>query len=196
MSLTKQRVTLIGIFALFIGPLILVMLMRSSWWQYQPASLKNQGRLIQPPVQLPLQRTPAIEGKWLVLHVLDQPCEQTCIEHVTALRQIHRAVGRYSEHLAIGLLGESLAEDGLRSRLELIYPEFELLANPSATAVKTLTSINMGIIDSDGDTNRIHTYVLDPMLNVILAYRVNSNPNDIHKDLRRLLKWSDKENTR
>jgi hypothetical protein len=172
------------------------MLMRSSWWQYQPASLKNHGQLIQPPVQLPLQRTAAIEGKWLILHVLDQPCEQTCIEHVTALRQIHRAMGRHSERLTIGLLGRSLAEDGLRNRLELIYPEFELLANSSATVVNTLASINVDIIGNDGDTNPIHTYVLDPMLNVILAYRANSNPNDIHKDLRRLLKWSDKENTR
>lgn len=196
MSLTKQRVTLLGIFALFLGPLILVILMRSSWWQYQPASLKNHGQLIQPPVQLPLQRTAAIEGKWLILHVLDQPCAQTCIEHVTALRQIHRAMGRHSERLAIGLLGRSLAEDELRNRLELIYPEFELLANSSATVVNTLTSINVDIIGNDGDTNPIRTYVLDPMLNVILAYRVNSNPNDIHKDLRRLLKWSDKENTR
>jgi hypothetical protein len=31
------------------------------------------------------------------------------------------------------------------------------------------------------------------MLNVILAYEVGSNPNNIHKDLKRLLMWSDQE---
>ena len=45
MSLSRQQLTLIGIFALFLGPVILVMLMRSSWWQYQPATLKNNGHL-------------------------------------------------------------------------------------------------------------------------------------------------------
>ena len=189
MSLSRQRMTLIGIFALFIGPLILVMLMRSSWWQYQPASLKNHGHLIQPPVQLALNRNSGTEGKWLVLYLLDQPCEKQCIDNVTALRQIHRAAGRHAEHLAIGLLSRRPVEPELRTRLETIYTEFELLADPTATAVNTLTSINTEI------SNPAHTYVLDPMLNVILAYGVNSNPGDIHKDPRRLLKWSDQENT-
>jgi len=37
MSLSRQQITLLGIFALFMGPVILVMLMRSSWWQSQVA---------------------------------------------------------------------------------------------------------------------------------------------------------------
>ena len=196
MNPTRQRMTLIGIFALFIGPVILVMLMRSSWWQYQPATLKNHGQLIQPPVHLTLDRGPGGEGKWLVLYVLDQPCEKKCIEHATALRQIHRAAGRRSEHLAIALLNKSWADSALRNRLESIYPEFELLTDPAATATKTLASINAEVLNNSEDSNPVHTYVLDPRLNVILAYRVNSNPNDIHKDLRRLLKWSDQEKTR
>ena len=193
MSLTRQRATLIGIFALFFGPLILVMLMRSSWWQFQPADLKNHGQLIQPPVQLSLDGTTRIDGKWLVLYLLDQPCEQACIERVTALRQIHTASGRHREHLAIVLLKKTGAEPGLQTRLEAIYPEFELLTDPAATAAKTLASINTGLADNSGDPNPAHTYVLDPMLNVILAYGADTNPSDIHKDLRRLLKWSDQE---
>ena len=101
MSLSRQQLTLLGIFALFFGPLLLVMMMRSSWWQYQPSGLKNQGQLVQPPVTLSLNQTEAIDGKWLILYVLDQPCDQGCIESVTALRQIHRAAGRNGEHLAI-----------------------------------------------------------------------------------------------
>ena len=54
MSLSRQQITLLGIFALFFGPVILVMLMRSSWWQYQPANLKNEGYLVTPPVHLAL----------------------------------------------------------------------------------------------------------------------------------------------
>ena len=196
MSITRQRMTLIGIFALFIGPVILVILMRSSWWQYQPASLKNHGHLIQPPTPLSLDRAPGAEAKWLVLYVLDDPCEKTCIEHATALRQIHRAAGRHNEHLAIGLLSHAWAEPGLRARLKSIYPEFELLSDHAETATTTLSRVNAKVLNRIDTSIPVHTYVLDPALNVILAYQEDSNPNDIHKDLRRLLKWSDQEKKR
>ncbi len=193
MSLSRQQFTLIGIFALFFGPLLLVMLMRSSWWQYQPGGLKNQGILIQPPVQLSLSGTQALDRKWLVLYVLDQPCDQPCIENVTALRQIHRAAGRNGEHLAIVLLGETQIDSTLQDRLEAIYPEFSLVVDSDHTTLGTLGSINAGLTADDMSPADIQTYILDPLLNVILAYRTGTDPTDIHKDLKRLLKWSDKE---
>ena len=193
MSLSRQQLTLLGIFALFFGPLLLVMMMRSSWWQYQPGGLKNQGLLVQPPVKLSLNQTEAIDNKWLILYVLDQPCDQGCIENVTALRQIHRAAGRNAEHLAIALLSSSRTDPALRSRLEEIYPAFNFMVDTDQTALGTLEIINSGITAANPASDEIHTYILDPMLNVILAYPTSADPTDIHKDLKRLLKWADQE---
>jgi hypothetical protein len=193
MSLSRQQLTLLGIFALFFGPVLLVMLMRSSWWQYQPSGLKNQGHLVQPPVHLSIEQARNIDGKWLILYVLDQPCEQKCIEDVTALRQIHRATGRNGEHLGVALLSNTQTDPELRVRLDAIYPEFSFLADSGHTTLKTLENINMDLAKDDTDSSDIHTYILDPMHNVILAYQSNADPTDIHKDLKRLLKWSDKE---
>jgi hypothetical protein len=193
MNLSRQQFTLLGIFALFLGPVLLVILMRSSWWQYQPAGLKNHGHLIQPPVHLSLNTTGHIDGKWLILYVLDQPCEQKCLEHVAALRQIHRAAGRHGEHMAIVLLSETNAGSELHARLESIYPESNFIVDSTGTALMTLAGISMGLTTDQAASNSIQTYILDPMLNVILAYGQDANPNDIHKDLKRLLKWSDQE---
>ena len=193
MSLTRQQFTLLGIFALFLGPVLLVILMRSSWWQYQPDGLKNHGYLVQPPVYLPLDQTQNTENKWLILYVLEQPCEQQCINEVTALRQIHRAAGRHGEHLAIVLLGQTQLEQTLRSRLESIYPEFNIMTDSANSALTTLATVNAGLPGDIAGSNNIHTYILDPMLNVILAYGADANPNDLHRDLTRLLKWSDQE---
>ena len=190
MSLSRQQLTLLGIFALFFGPLLMVMLMRSSWWQYQPSGLKNKGHLVQPPVHLSLDQTQDMDGKWLILYELDQPCDQHCIDNVTALRQIHRAVGRHAEHLAIVLLGSSDTEPELRSRLETIYPGFNLVADDGKTASSALESVDTDITSNADD---VHTYILDPMHNVVLAYQNDADPTDIHKDLKRLLKWSDQE---
>jgi len=128
--------------------------------------------------------------------VLDQPCDQACVENVTALRQIHRATGRYGEHLAIVLLSAGQTIPSLRTRLESIYPEFNFVADDADTALNTLATVNAMVAAATTDSNDIHTYLLDPMLNVILAYEVSANPSDMHKDLKRLLKWSDQENRR
>ena len=190
MSLSRQQLTLIGIFALFFGPLLLVMLMRSSWWQYQPSGMKNQGYLVQPPVHLSLQKTREIEGKWLILYLLDQPCGSSCVDSATALRQVHRATGRRSENLAIALLDPAQTGTEARSKLESIYPNFNFFEDSTHSATVTLESIIATLPPEAADAR---TFILDPNLNVILAYGSNSDPTDIHKDLKRLLKWSDQE---
>ena len=193
MSLSRQQLTLLGIFALFFGPVLLVMLMRSSWWQYQPTGLKNQGHLIQPPVELSLEQIDDVDGKWLILYVLDQPCDQVCVENVTTLRQIHRAAGRNGKHLGVALLGNTTTDPELKARLEAIYPEFRFPVDPGQAAGKKLENINMDLVREKAGSDSIHTYILDPMRNVILAYQTDADPSDIHKDLKRLLKWSDQE---
>lgn len=195
MSLSRQQFTLLGIFALFLGPVILVMLMRSSWWQYQPSGLKNHGQLLQPPVHLPLNETEAIDRKWVILYRLEQACNQDCIEQVTSLRQIHRAAGRKRQHLAVVLLSKNVPESAQRLKLEAIYPNFIWINDAGGTAMATLDAINLGGRQEPGQSNNFDTYILDPMLNVILAYGADADPNDIHKDLKRLLKWSDQENS-
>jgi len=191
MSLSRQQFTLLGIFALFFGPVLLVILMRSSWWQYQPAGLKNHGHLVQPPVHLSLDLARGIESKWLILYVLDLPCDQECIENVTALRQIRRAAGKNSEHLAIVLLSETLLDPAQRSMLESIYPDFYFIEDDANFLTNTLISVNTDLGADTTGLNDIQTYILDPLHNVILAYWVGANPNDMNKDLKQLLKWAD-----
>ena len=193
MSLSRQQLTLLGIFALFFGPLLLVILMRSSWWEYQPSGLKNRGELVQPAVQLSLDQTQDIDDKWLILYVLDQPCDQGCIDKVTALRQVHRATGRHGEHLAVALLSETQASPELRIRLEEIYPEFVFLVDSERASLDALAGVNASLAKDKPGSGDIQTYALDPMRNVVLAYQTGGDPSDIHKDLKRLLKWSDKE---
>ncbi len=196
MNLSRQQMTLIGIFALFTGPIILVMLMRSSWWQYQPAGSKNHGYLVTPPVHISLLQNDEIDGKWMIFHVLDQECDEQCIDFVTSLRQIHRAAGRNKQYLAVVLLSRTSLAPQTRLVLESIYKEFQFVNDPSGAMIKTLKKVNADISTSSGKSNDIHTYILDPMLNIILAYDQNSDSNDIYIDIKRLLKWSDQEKTK
>jgi len=191
--MTRQQITLVGIFALFLAPLLLVLMMRSSWWEYQPGELRNLGELVQPPVQLPFGSIRQ-EGKWMLLYVIPGTCERKCMDDIISLRQIHKATGRQGQHLAIVILNANKVDSGLQSRIESIYQEFRFIADPPTETLAALARINAALSSEKGRSEDIRTYVVDPMLNVILAYRTDANPNDISKDLKRLAKWSRQDN--
>lgn len=209
MSMTRQQLSLLGIFALFLAPVLLVLLMRSSWWQYQPEKFKNRGHLVQPPVQLPLDfaqaapyqqdgnksLTSTFSGKWLLLYVLPENCDRRCTDDIVSMRQIHKAAGRQGKHLSIVILNTNKTADGIQSTIESIYQELNFVANPTAETLATLARISAGLESEKMQPNHVRIFVSDPMLNIMLAYGEDANPGDISKDLKRLLNWSrqDKE---
>lgn len=202
--MTRQQVTLLGIFALFLTPVLLVLMMRSSWWQYQPEKFENRGQLVQPHVQLPVGPTQAgvpdqdgnkplastTNGKWLLLHVMPENCDRKCTDDIVTLRQIHKAAGRQGKYLSIVILNTNKAGSEIQSEIESIYLEMNFVANPPAETLATLAQISAGLESGAERPNHIRTFVVDPMLNVILAYGEDANPGDISKDLKRLLQWS------
>ncbi len=194
MKLTRQQLMLLGIAALFCGPLFLVMLMRSSWWDYQPARLNNHGQLLQPPLQLTLADNHAIDGKWLLLYLLPETCERQCTGMITALRQIHTAAGRQRQQLTLVLLGASDPDPTLREQLLSLYPLLVFVTDKPAKTLARLSQIKPGKTSEAGGSGErdrhFDTFIVDPDQRVILAYNAEHNPNDINTDLKRLLKWS------
>jgi hypothetical protein len=89
------------------------------------------------------------------------------------------------------LLSKTLPDPAQRSLLESIYPDFYFIEDEANSLINTLTSVHTGLGTETAVLNDIQTYILDPMQNVILAYWAGANPNDMHKDLKRLLKWAD-----
>jgi len=202
--MTRQQVSLLAIFALFLAPVLLVLMMRSSWWQYQPENFKNRGQLVQPTVQLPTGPAQAgspdqngnkslatvINGKWLLLYVMPQNCDRKCMDEIVTLRQIHKATGRQGKHLSIVVLNTNKSDLEIQSTIESIYQELNFIANPPAETLASLARISADLAPEQGQPEQVHTFVADPMLNVMLAYGGNANPGDISKDLKQLLKWS------
>ncbi len=202
--MTRQQITLLSIFALFLAPVLLVALMSTSWWAYQPAGLSNRGQLVQPPVALPLGQhqldgsgisAAAFTGRWLLLYVMPENCERTCTDDIVSLRQIYKVTGRRGQHLAIVLLHKQPVDNELRSKIASISQDMHLLAMAPAETLSTLLQINSDLGKEKQQAGTIRTYIVDPLLNVVLAYGEDANPGDISKDLKRLLKWSVQDKT-
>ena len=122
-------------------------------------------------------------------------CDRRCTDEIVSLRQIHKAAGRQGKHLSIVVLNTNKSGLEIQSTIESIYQELSFIANPPVETLASLAQIATDLATAQGQSKQIRTFVADPMLNVMLAYREDTNPGDISKDLKRLLKWSrqDKE---
>lgn len=192
MSFTRQQYTLIGLFALFFLPLILVMLMRSSFWDYRPAHLKNNGELVHPPVTLDIDES--LKGEWLLTYVAPENCDTECLNRIAALRQIYLASGRQQEHLQILVLNAGQPNPDLAAKVASIFADIVYIDSVPAEALNSIKTLNANLQTSSGDPMARQTYILDPLQNVVLAYKIDTNPTDINKDLKQLLKWSKADN--
>ena len=187
----SPRVALLIIAALFIVPLVLAWLMYAGTFDYRPASTRNLGNLVEPPV--PMSWNPlwvvagadsdtegVLAGHWVVLKDIRGPCGPDCVAEVTSLRQVHRAAGRQQGRIRRALLLPDDPPPALADKLTAIYPKFLLLEDPSGQLRDALAQAAAGHRD----------YLIDPLGNIMMSYASGSDPNDLKQDLKRLLTWS------
>jgi hypothetical protein len=193
-SKLSPRIALVIIAGLFVLPLALAWLMYSGAIDYQPAETRNLGALVEPPVPAAFAslevRDPAgpTEGDWsehwLVLYATPDPCGAACLADAEGLRQVHRAAGRNQSRIRLMLLGP-----GAQSRsddLLSLYPAFFLASDPGGDVTATLDAVAA----AQNAATPGSLYLVDPLGNIMMFYAAGFDPNDLKKDLKRLLTWS------
>jgi len=188
----SPRASLVIIAAIFLLPLLLAWFMYTGTIDYRPAATRNFGQLVEPPVPLNwtdalmlaggdspgLTADEAFSDRWVVLYPVPGPCLDDCLQAVTDLRQIHRAAGRQQARIRIALL---LGEDGygnLESTLRDTYSKFQLIRDPDGKLASALerASVGPGAV-----------YLIDPLGNIMMTYVEGADPNNLKRDLKRLL---------
>ena len=192
MNLQNPKFTLIAIATLFVVPLLMAVLMRSSLWNFEPSSYANRGELIEPPIALDVSALevqhlskpvdPLTARKWVMLYPMPAQCHSACMEDIARLRQIHIATGRKRDRVAIWLVSPENVPEQQLDQLLAVYAELGVFSDP-------LRSINPKLY-VDGTPGGGQAFLLDPSANIILRYAAGFDPNDIDKDLHRLLTWS------
>ncbi|NNF66159.1 MAG: hypothetical protein HKM98_01475 [Gammaproteobacteria bacterium] len=187
-TLKKNRLILIGLGVLFIGPLA------TAWTLYltgvwKPGAGANHGLLIQPIISLPRDAQPIagdgateggfLYGKWTLVHWTEQGCDADCQEAVAKTRQIRLAMGREIERIDRVLF----QQQGTAPDFAADHPDL-LIVVPSAAAGEEISAA----FRSNGGTELI--FLVDPLGNLILSYPRDGDPADIRDDLKKLLKLS------
>ena len=189
----RGRRMLIGIAAVFFGPLFVAWIWFANIDDWRPAGSTNNGELIEPARKLtnPQLRTlqgetlggEALERTWTLVLVADGVCDEICERNLYHTRQVRIALGKDMQRV---------------KRLLLVAGNETLATNPAvvsehpdlmiATGDDVVAQIASATAEMSPQADAI--YVIDPLLNVMMRFAPDLDPRLMIKDLKRLLKVS------
>jgi cytochrome oxidase Cu insertion factor (SCO1/SenC/PrrC family) len=189
-SKSRGRWMLLLLFAFFVLPLLLVVLMHRFDWHPQGSShgeLISPPRLLQTPAQLLDARgtlaTPALwRDKWSMVYIADD-CQQTCNDRLHIMRQLHVSLAKDISRVQRVLLTPSHDLEGIQKQ----YPDL-LILGQSAEALAELRQQFDLPHEPAGSADRI--YLVDPLGNLMMSYPSTIPAGEIRKDLTRLLAYA------
>jgi len=191
----KNKITLILLGLFFASPLVL------SWFVFnytdylEMRGTSNRGELIQPPRQLgnlalidpfDKERKDSLFNKWSLVYVADS-CDEACMDSVYLIRQIHARMDKHSLRVQRVLLLTTDSAETLKEKLS-DYAGQQLIDNDTINVEQIVNKFKLADSDKPLDANRI--YIVDPMGNLMMNYKPDTNPGDIYKDLKKLLRGS------
>lgn len=177
------RLVILAVFAAFLAPVLIALLMQSSLWSYQPESSKAHGKLIKPVVELSeLKNIIDARSKWWLLTIDNTDCNEACEKTLVEIRQLRKAAGAHTQDVALLYISPSEAGADLQQRIHAIEPRIQQVASRSLyeTVANTATDTPAGG----------QVWLLDRDLNLFMYYPAGHNATGIRKDLKRILTWA------
>lgn len=198
----SSRLVLVAISALFVLPLLLAWLLFNGTISMNTVETRSFGELVQPPVAVDWENNlvsyrrgnefphresmELFNGHWVILHVVPPHCPAACLAAVLGLRQVHIAAGRNQQRILIALLIPGTSPANLAAELKEMYPQFQLFQYPGE-AIQRVLNATAGEFSADSAGS---SYLIDPIGNIMMFYPAGFDPNDLNKDLKRLMTWS------
>jgi hypothetical protein len=190
----RGRLTLVLIASVFVAPLLVAAWMQRVAMEEGVWGGTQHGTLIKPPLALRDFRLPTwqgsvftlaeLKGKWTMLYMapnIDQApaeCAAECRQAVYYMRQIRLAVGKDMNRVQRVLL--VMPESGWVEEIGKEHEGMHILIDAGAadSLLQQLSPVQPGI------------HLIDPLGNAMMIYAPQTDPRDILKDLRKLLRNS------
>lgn len=189
----KAKLTLILLFALFLAPIAVAVLLNSEWIEWEPAPERSHGQLIDPVVPLPDFELTGADGapllrsqfdeRWILMQVEPGGCDSECEQRAYLMRQIRASQNRHVPDIALMLLTEGTPDRVTADRILALDPAFRIAGGPGSEALRAV----IPNADAGG------FYIVDPDGNIMERFGLEADPTGVRKDLRRLLTWTVRE---
>ena len=188
---TRNRIFLVIIIALFVLPLALAWLLVGKW---QPAGKANHGELLTParPVShLRLQgptggevNATYLQGRWTLVYV-GAACDEHCQQGLYNLRQVRLALGKDMQRAQTLFIMTGVPAETLLPWLRQEHPKLTTGVADAGT-LDFFAHAFPGDVAVPGEW----IYLIDPLGNLFMRYRVSDKPKGILTDLQRVLQYS------
>jgi hypothetical protein len=180
----KNKIKLLIIAAFFALPYLVVFIYQS----YPELSIKtgmsNKGDLFSPVHSIRDVATDelnALQGKWTIIYISGESCDQECFNQHYTMRQVRLASAkrRYKiERLNL------VTGDKIDAAYKLLLTEFphekQVFLNSDKQILQQFDDLPI-----EEQIGRI--YLMDPHLNIVLRYPVQTNPKDLLHDINKLI---------
>ena len=168
----------------------------STFWYYAglgPKATVNYGTMIEPPVdlgslELELNYQPlnidSMERKWMIIHFLDDRCNEDCLEAFYFSRQINTAIGREKDRVKRFYVASSKTQEKVKKLFQ------------SETNLTAISAMNLDLLIQKMTEAGINPFIqpgfllADPLGNIILSYQGDIDPKKILSDIKKLLRAS------
>jgi len=186
---TQGRLTLLGIAALFILPIVVAAFMYFGEGQMRPGSSTEYGLLVQPPRLLPADAlTQADTGEklreiWTMVVISEGNCNARCRSALVKMRQIRLALGPKMARIQTVFVPINAA--ALNTELRNQHPKLIIAGEPMAGHIHSVVKTTDMGADLAGEI-----YLIDPLGNLMMSYGKDAEMSGIRKDLTKLFKLS------
>ena len=175
-----NRLVLLGLFAVFIVPVLVAYALNVWWPQWRPFGRMNHGELVEPARKVDLStmdRAAANRavGRWILLHPVGSTCDDDCKALLDLTRRVHISLGKDHDRVVRMLVHRAgRPVDRVRSM------DADLILVPVSAA---------WLDRFDGD-RPVRLLVVDPQRHAVLQYRLELRGKGLARDLARMLKIS------
>jgi hypothetical protein len=186
----KGRKVLILLVVFFVVPILVVVLMFKFNWKPNGNSLGelvNPPHLISSPIELTSNNNSTLseqfwKTKWSIVYFANE-CEQTCLDKLRNLRQLHVSLYKDIERAQRILITNT--QDV--TKIQQDYPDL-IIINKSQAIVLNLAKEFQINAENPMESNRI--YLVDSLGYLMMSYPQTTPLADVRKDVSRLLRYS------
>ena len=194
----SSRQGLVLLLLIFLAPTFVAWVMHNSGKSgWQPQGLTNKGTLVHParPLGMPAELFAGdvplndyLQGKWTLLYFGDADCDEVCNTSLYNMRQVNILQNEHMRRVQrLFLLRSDALPEALASLLEQEYPDMAVI---SITAGQTEQISPDFLIEGVSMQGAERVYIIDPLGNLMMYYPPGADPGGMHKDLKKLLKYS------
>ena len=125
-----------------------------------------------------------MERKWMIIHFLDDRCNEDCLEAFYFSRQINTAIGREKDRVKRFYVASSKTQEKVKKL-------FQSEKNLTAISAKNLNLLRQKMTEAGINPFVQPGFLLaDPLGNIILSYQGDIDPKKILSDIKKLLRAS------